>query len=189
MAGVTLPVTIDARAALASLDSLQAALDAPGDLLHRAGEYLVGSTRERFRTQSDPRGRGWNPLEPNYRRSKKYNKDKILTLRGHLRSSIRWQPDGPGAIEVGTNLSYAAIHQFGGTIQHHAQSRLQRFRTSNGRNLFAKRTARGAGVTDRWTSRPAYQVSVTARPFLGLSRTDEAHLQQLLNDWLADHLK
>lgn len=188
MAGAHLTVTIQPGAAVSRLEALDAALANPGGLLARVGEHLRVTTRARFQSQAGPDGRAWRPLAPSYQKSKKYNKNKILTLRGHLRGSIRWQPDGPDAVQVGTNLSYAAIHQFGGTIQQHAQSRRQRFTRSGTRNLFAKRGARG-GVTERRVTRPAHVVHIVARPFLGLSQADRTHLQQLLHDWLADPSK
>lgn len=184
MAGASVSVTVHTDAALARLDALDAALANPADLLARVGEYLTASTRARFKTMTGPDGRRWRPLEPNYAKSKKYNRDKILTLRGFLRNSIHWQADGRDAVQIGTNLVYGAIHQHGGIIRQAAQSRRQGFVQVKNRTLFAKRKSKRA-VTEKWVLRPAYQIKMWARPYLGVSDADERELQRITQDWLA----
>lgn len=82
-------------------------------LMPRLGEYLKRSTKERFASQSAPDGTAWQALQPRTLQRKKYNKDKVLTLRGHLRSKIGYQPLGKSAVQVGSPSIYAATHQFG----------------------------------------------------------------------------
>lgn len=82
-------------------------------LMPRLGEYLKRSTKERFKTQTDPDGTAWQALQPRTLKHKKYNKDKVLTLRGQLRSKIGYQPLGKSAVQVGSPSIYAATHQFG----------------------------------------------------------------------------
>ena len=62
-------------------------------LFVQIGEYLVGATKDRFRTQKDPDGAPWAPLTEATRSRKKRNKDRILTLHGDLGSgsSPRWR--------------------------------------------------------------------------------------------------
>lgn len=114
MAGTS--ISIDTRA----LDGLKTSLRlmATGvrdtrTLMPRLGEYLWGSTRDRFKTQTDPDGAVWAALQPHTRKRKKYNPDKILTQRGYLRSRIFWQVTAPGRVEVFADPAYAATHQFG----------------------------------------------------------------------------
>lgn len=186
MTGTTFKLTIEDQAARAALGRL-ADVDV-GDLLPRLGEYLLRATQDRFKTQTAPDGTPWAPLQPRYARRKKYNRDKILTLRGYLRSGIRYQVTGPDEVEVGTNLVYAAIHQLGGAIAQHAQSRKTRFRTVAGRTLFAK-SSHKRGVTERWVSRPAYQANIPARPYLGVSAADEAALRDIVLRWVVEQGK
>lgn len=80
-------------------------------LMPRFGEYLLRSAQDRFNSQEGPDGERWTALRHPER--KKRNADKILTLRGFLRRSIRWQASSARSVEVGTNLVYAATHQFG----------------------------------------------------------------------------
>lgn len=181
MAGTHLTITVDdaqARARLARLAELGMA-----SLMPRLGEYLTESAQRRFATQTAPDGAPWAPLQARYARRKKYNQDKILTLRGYLRSQIHYQVTDARTVEVGSNQKYAAIHQLGGTIEQHAQSRKTRYRSVAGQVLFAKKS-HTRGVTERWVTRGAYQVKIPARPFLGISAEDEREIRDILANWL-----
>lgn len=186
MAAAHTTVTVDDAQALATL----ARLGEPGtaDLMPRLGEYLQRSTQERFKTQTAPDGTPWAPLQPRYARRKKYHQDKVLTLRGYLRSSIHYQVTGPDAVQVGTNIQYAGVHQFGAAIQQAAQSRRLRFRSAAGRILFAGARHK-RGVTERWVTRGAYQVTIPARPFLGISAADDAEIREIILDWVVGRSK
>ena len=102
-------------------------------------------------------------------------------------SPSRHRITGPGTVEVGSNRKYAAIHQLGGTIEQHAQSRKMRYRSVAGRVLFAGR--RHKKVTERWVTRGAYQVNIPARPFLGISTADDAEIRRIILDWVVERSK
>lgn len=79
------------------------------------GEYLVGETADRFRESADPEGRPWQALKRPRRRArggKRPRRIKILVATGHLRGSVSYRADEKG-VAVGTNLRYAARHNFG----------------------------------------------------------------------------
>lgn len=183
MAGTHITITVDDAQARAML----ARLGEPGtqDLMPRLGEYLQASTQKRFKSQTAPDGTAWAPLQPRYARRKKYAKDKVLTLRGYLRSGIRYQVTGAAEVEVGSNTKYAAIHQLGGSIDQNAQSRKMRYRSVAGRVLFAGRKHK-RGVTERWVTRGAYQVNIPARPFLGISTEDDKEIRSIILDWVVE---
>lgn len=181
MAGTHLTITVDDAQAREHLNRLGQA--DTSDLMPRLGEYLLKVTQRRFSTQTAPDGTPWEKLKARYASRKKYNKDKVLTLRGYLRSSIRYQVTGATSVEVGTNNKYAAIHQFGGTIDQNAQSRLVRFRSVAGRVLFAGKRHKRA--TEKWVSRGAYQINIPARPFIGVSADDEVEIQGIVMDWVS----
>lgn len=117
-----------------------------------------------FESETGPDGTRWQP-------SQRATEDGGLTLTdtGHLRQSITAASDAGSAI-AGTNLIYAAIHQFGGTIR-------------------AKGAAAGGSRALRTPFGPRASVSMPARPFLGfgpgLAAEIEgilaAHLDQALN--------
>lgn len=82
-------------------------------LMPRLGEYLQRSVQDRFKAQAAPDGTPWETLAPRTAKRKKYNANKVLTERGFLRRGIHYQVTAPGTVEVGSNLVYAATHQFG----------------------------------------------------------------------------
>ena len=181
MAGTRL--TID-QAELDRLNAFmaeQAARD-PSGLMPRLGEYLQGSTQKRFKTQTAPDGTPWAPLQKRYARRKRYNKDKVLTLRGYLRSYIHYQASAD-SVEVGSNQKYAAIHQFGGEIDMPERQATVRYRSVAGKVLFAGKKHKRA--TERSVTIPVHFVKIPARPFLGLSAEDDREISRIIREWLA----
>ncbi|HRD49777.1 MAG TPA: phage virion morphogenesis protein [Candidatus Contendobacter sp.] len=115
MAGAALDLQLTIRNAAevkAAFERLDAALTDLTPAFQDIGEALLNSTRERFRSQTAPDGSPWAALSPDYRQRKKKNKDKILTLSGHLPGLLNYQA-GPREVRIGTPLIYGATHQFG----------------------------------------------------------------------------
>ncbi len=149
-----------------------------GDLMPRLGEYLQGSVKRRFDTQTKPDGQQWAKLTDRYRIRKKANRDKVLTLDGYLRRSIRYQPISPTSVAVGTNVPYAAVHQLGANYQRNATVR---YHSVAKRVIFAKKTQK-VGVTER---RVTMNVKIEARPYLGVSAEDKVDIREIVADWAA----
>ena len=185
MAGTHFTATVDDKEYRAFLEE-QARLQA-GSVLPRMGEYVQQSTERRFKTQTGPDGAPWTPLQKRYAGRKKYNKTRILTLRGYLRGGIRYQMAGQDAVDVGTDSKYGAIHQFGGTIDIPARTASMRFRTKAGRILFAGKKHKRA--TEKTVTIGAHQVKIPARRFLGISDADDARLKAILREWREEQLK
>lgn len=139
----------------------QAKID-PSGLMPRLGEYLMRSTEQRFKSQTAPDGQPWKALNPDYAEAKKYNKGKILTLRGYLRRYIHYQIPDSNTVEVGSNLKYAAIHQFGGVIRPKEKKAL------------------------RFGGRLVRQVTMPARPYLGISAKDDKEIREIIRDWIVE---
>ena len=102
---------------------------------------------------------------------------QTLIKSGRLRDSIA--ETGPQltarSVEVGTNVVYAAIHQFGGIIPPHI-IRARRARALRIPGIGFRRAVHHPGGT------------IPARPYLGLSDTDERVIQDLTEDWLRKKL-
>ena len=98
----------------------------------------------------------------------KYREGKPLIKTGALRQSINASWDNNEAL-VGTNLEYAALHQFGGTI-----------RPKNGKYLKFK-------TADGWRS--VKEVTIQPRPFLTLTAQDEADLLDDIQDYFQKLIK
>ncbi|MCB1154629.1 phage virion morphogenesis protein [bacterium] len=85
----------------------------PSDALAAVGEYMVGSIQETFSVGGRPEN--WAPWSDNYaawRETHRPNKG-VLHFDELLSASINFQLHAAG-VETGTNVKYAAIHQFGG---------------------------------------------------------------------------
>lgn len=185
MAGTRIKSTVSDAQARAML----ARLGEPGtqDLMPRLGEYLQASTQKRFKTQTAPDGTAWQPLQPRYARRKKYAKDKILTLRGYLRSGIHYQVTGDAEVEVGSNTKYAAIHQLGGEIDMPERQANVRYRSVAGRTLFASKKHKKA--TEKTVTVPVHFVKIPARPFLGISTADDSEVRDIVLNWVVERSK
>ena len=125
-------------------------------LMADIGEYLVRTTKDRFRDQEAPDGTPWAPLSESTRRRKKINKDRILTREGYLGGTIAFRAS-PDEVLVGSNLIYAGTHQFGAE-----------------KGAFGS-TSRGSPIP--WGDIPA-------RPFLGLSDADADEIREIVADYL-----
>ena len=121
------------------------------------GMVLVRGTHERFRAERDPEGNAWARLNPEYARTKKG--PGILRETSMLMRSIFYKATSD-AIHVGTNRVYARVHQLGDTIRPKSRPKL----------VFK--------LGSRWVR--AKQVTIPARPYLGVSREDERAIRDVI---------
>jgi phage virion morphogenesis protein len=78
--------------------------------LAEIGEYLIESHQARFKLEVAPDGTPWDPLAP--KTIKRKGHADILQDQGTLRDTLTYQL-GTNELDFGTNLEYAATHQFG----------------------------------------------------------------------------
>jgi phage virion morphogenesis protein len=119
----------------------------------------VSSTMRRFEKGEGPDGVQW----PVSLRARLEN-GQTLVKSGRLRDSFGTEVTATSA-EWGTNVAYAAIHQFGGTI--------------------TAKTARGLRfqfADGRWATKRS--VTIPARPFLGIDDRDEDAIRHTVDTWL-----
>jgi phage virion morphogenesis protein len=162
MAGASVSYHLDDDAVRAAIAGLLAASDDLSGPMVEIGEALVSSTNRRFEEGQAPDGSPWPPSI-----RAQLTGGTTLVESGRLRDSITYEADA-SSVRVGTNVLYAAIHQFGGTIR-----------------------ARGGGrLTFRLPADLGFvspeSVQIPARPFLGISEEDEAEILGVLEDWLRD---
>lgn len=140
------------------------------------GMTLEKSTRDRFDSQGPaPDGSAWAPLKPGTvaRKREKNKPAAILREEDNLRDHINNRVEGDHTLLVGSPEKYAAIQQLGGDIP--------------GRIISArkKKALRIPGVGFRkrvkWPG-----AHIPARPFLGISRQDEADLLEDAGHYLLD---
>ena len=154
MAGIT--ITLDDSQFSRWLHPALRSLNTPADALMEIGEVLTQSTQNRFGTKKAPVGSGWAPNSP-----------VTIAIKGHgsqlrgkskaLGDTIHYQMDGAQAVQVGSNMVYAAVQQFGQP------------KGASGR------TQRGAPIP--WGDIPP-------RPFVGVSQEDEDRITEIMADYL-----
>lgn len=161
-------VNVDDQEVLDAFNRLLAAGRDQTRVLNAMGRYGKTSTQLRFRTQTGPDGKRWKP-------SKRVEEHGGQTLRltGRLRNSIMFQLM-PGGVEWGTNVVYAAAHQFGIDKQ---QSVRASFRS--GRS--AMKTQAGVRISYKVKAHKRH-MKLPARPFLGINGIDKQRLIKILND-------
>lgn len=161
MSGASIDIRIDDKQVRRAFARLGWLMDNTTPIMSAIGTALVASTHMRFATQTDPDGQAWSALNPAYAVAKRNS--RILTESGRLRDSVNSKA-GSDQVRVGTNVIYAAIHQFGGTIKPVSATHLY-FRIGN-------RLVKADSVT------------LPARPFLGISVEDEAEIAEIVFGFL-----
>ena len=110
MVAQPISVEIDGATLNAALSRVAAVLADPSTAMDQIGRYLVASTLRRFERERAPDGSPWLKSARALAEG-----GQTLTDTGRLRGSIAHTvTDGGRAVEVGSNVIYAAIHQFGG---------------------------------------------------------------------------
>lgn len=130
-------IDISNQAVTAAFNKLLQLGQNPAPALEGIGRSMLTNVQLGFRTSTSPYGGKWDA--PGHRSG------KPLVDKGHLQNSVSYRLVGH-AVEIGTNLRYAAIHQFGGVIKPKNKQRL--FFMLGDRKIFAR------------------QVTIKPRPFL-----------------------
>lgn len=153
-------IEIDDRLTAAALERLVKAAKNPAPLMRGIAAVLMDAVEENFAQQGRPK---WQGLKPGGRQG------QILQDTGRLASSISPSSDATSAM-VGTNVKYAAIHQFGGQTRPHV------IRPRN------KRALAFGGRVVRSVNHPGS--NIPARPFLMLTDGDEDEIEATAADYL-----
>lgn len=158
MAGAVLRIELDDARAKAALAAALSRAEDLSPAWAEIGASLVTSTQLRFERGVSPDGVPWLPSLRALAEG-----GKTLQKSGRLMQSVTYRA-GSDHVEVGTNTAYAAPNQFGAVIRAKAAPWL----------VFK--------VGDRWSRKK--EVTLPARPFLGLDDDDRAEIV----DILANHL-
>lgn len=155
MPGVQFHFHLDDYAALDALERVAVGAIDLEPLMKDIGQSILASTIERIAvTNEAPDGAPW---PQSFRAQEKGGPTLFET--GHLLSTLNSEPFG-NQVVVGSNLPYAGIHQTGGTIRPRNEDRLS-FKLADG--SFAS----------------VGEVTIPARPYLGISQTDEIEIGEL----------
>lgn len=155
---------------LPQLSLLADALEDTSELMDVWGAVAVDLVQDRFDNEQGPDGQKWTP---SYR--VKHDGGKTLTDSGHLRDSIQHVASN-GSVEIGTNVVYARIHNFGGTIKP---------KTAKALSFFLPGISANGGPGQVF----AKSVTMPKREFLGLNDDDLALLGDMTLDWLNEKME
>ena len=165
-------IQLDDRQIEIQLERLRHAAAGQGALpaMRAIARYGKTSTQMRFRDQKGPDGKRWIPSKPALERG-----GQTLRKTNRLFRSIAWRAT-PGDAQWGTNVAYAAVHQFGMAkqVQVRQHSRIMR-------------VARGGGAST--VKRVAVKAHARAmlmhqRPYLGFSLYDRSEIYDILREHL-----
>jgi phage virion morphogenesis protein len=184
---VRISVDVDAGPAQRALAALRAKAADLAPVFRGIGADIVADAALRFRDSRDPYGVPWKPLAASTIRRRRKGSSKPLLDTGRLRNSVSYRLIGNG-VEVGSNVEYAAIHQFGGTIAFAPRSFKVRLRRVGGRTRFAKDKHK-RGVTEKWgTNARGWSVTIPARPYIATrARGLPREYGEIIRDQLARH--
>ncbi len=164
-------ISIEDARILAAFERLK---NAGGDTRTMQGiaRYMKTSAQLRFRTQTDPDGRAWWP-------SNRARREGGQTLRdsGRLLRSIVWRA-GPLFAEAGTNVAYAAAHQFGvrKVVSVRAHRRMTRHVDQDGHRVSVRSSPVRAF---------ARYMFLPIRAFMGFSQADRSEILRQLREGIA----
>lgn len=132
---------------------MMARIGQPGEVLESIGAAVANSTKLRFNDGRAPDGTPWAAVLRGGR--------PLRDTGVHLMNAVTYRVEG-STVLVGVPPAWASVHQFGATI-----------RAKNVPYLRFK-------VGNRWARKK--QVTIPARPFLGLSEDDENEISLILLD-------
>jgi len=168
----TITIEIDTSRVQALFAGLGAKLTNLSPALTQIGELVVKSVQDNFEQGRSPDGVPWKPS----RRAIKQG-GKTLLDTGLLRDSLSKRVERDQVV-VGVGREYAAIHQFGGSINIKGHTRKLRFRISRtGQSRFAKKSK--ANFEQDTTVR-ARTITMPARPYLGVRPADWPKIEDIL---------
>ena len=111
--GVRLEIHHNCPQVIRQLRHIRRELGDPRDALREMGRDAVSHTLMAFRRSTDPWGHRWLPLRPATIRRRRGRSSRPLLDTGRLRSSFGYHVSGRRLV-IGSDVKYAALHQFGG---------------------------------------------------------------------------
>lgn len=174
---------------------------APTALQMQVGTMLVAQAQEAFREQRSSEGR-WRERAPinvfgiiadfslagrSSPPARRFETRPALVDTGALRRSIAWQGRGTNVVEVGSNLPYASLHQFGGVsesekITESVQEKLHKWLRKQSKEL---RDALGWLLNKKYTG-TKLRMQVEARPFVEISPQTIKDVKQTIGITIAE---
>jgi len=158
-----------------ALATLQAKLKNLSPVMRQIAGIMRGAVEDNFAAQGRP---AWKPSG----RALKHG-GKTLQDTGRLAKSITSRNTATEAI-VGTNVVYAAIHQFGGTITQPPHTQTLAFKNKGGFLSHKAAMKRKTAINVAFANYGARTFQMPARPFLSLTDMDMANVTAAIQQYL-----
>lgn len=185
-------IEIDDARLSETMRRLYRTLQRPGRIMGLVATMMHEAVEDNFAAEGRPK---WLGLAPSTlkRRRREGGVGKLLQRSGRLAASVsRWSDETTA--RVGTNLVYAAIHQFGGQIERHPMSGYVRLRKNASGQImrqkdhghlavFAKDSHKRVKIV-KWTRTSGWTIKMPARPFLVLTESDNVDIEVAVAGYL-----
>ncbi|MGC8341842.1 phage virion morphogenesis protein [Pantoea ananatis] len=148
-------------------------------LMKKLAHSMWDAVEENFAQQGRPAWMGWSP-----KYARRRGPGQILQLSGRLASSVMPYSDNDSAT-VGTNVAYAAIHNFGGVINIPARSQQAYYRVSKSGERDNRFSKKSKANYSEWHTIPAYQIKMPRREFLRLNESDVAEMEKVAENYFS----
>ena len=169
-------IKVDITGAEQGLTQLSQRLTHRGPLMRKLAGIMHNAVDENFEAEGRPK---WLGI--------KHRQGRVLRDSGALQNSISERADDDTA-EVGTNLVYAAIHQFGGEIKRAARSQQAYFHQRKNGSVGNRFVKKSRSNFSQWVTIGSGVVNMPARPYLSLTHEDEAEIVDTVNQYLSEVL-
>ncbi len=197
MASEGVSIVVDEKAVEAALQRFLAVNDDLSPILADISGAVLTSTQQRFEAEKGPDSVSWAPFAKSTLRSMRASRranPKLLRDRVSpgLYSSLTAFSDDQMA-EVGTNLVYGALHQFGGEVKQGERAGEATFiyaakgaaKNKAGERVgsklrFARASTRAKSKHTRTFTVGARTFVVPARPYLGIDQADQVEILAII---------
>jgi len=169
---MTTGITINDLEVQTALARLSQQLKNNSPVLDAIGADLLKRVQLNFKSSQSPDGAAWKAL--------KSRKGKPLLDTTRLRNSITYQVDGD-SVAIGTNVIYAAVHQFGHTFDRAARSQHAYFNQRKDGSINRRFVAKHKSNFAQRVTIGAHSVTIPARPFLPTTALPPVWQESILN--------
>jgi phage virion morphogenesis protein len=182
MTGASVTIENTASPTIARIISVA---DDPSVIMRNIAGYVLFSTQMRFESETGPDGKKWAPLSPRTAKARVRGRQRgtahILRQSNRLYQSLTAASDATTA-QVGTNVEYAAIHQFGGDIEIPERQQRLTFKKIRGKRGVRFVKAGTKDATERDVTIGAHTFKMPPRPYLGINNDDQLEIARIALD-------
>ena len=168
-------------------------LDKPAGALKAVGVMVESDSQRAFKLQRHGQ-KNWPPrgkinvfgLIADFTKGKRapfqrrFQQRPALKDTGTLSKSVKSKPAGPTAIIIGSNLDYASVHHFGGTVESKPiTSNVQRLLWKWLKGTGSKHKEKLGWLLNKKFTGETLETQVPERPIVGLTKTTRKDIKKL----------